>query len=114
MTTFSNNLLSTLADDPATQRFASVLVPAVPVLGRLAADAAVRAVQSLMSSDPALGLEILRENATDAEWRAIAKVLADDANKVVLRQFQNEQVLKDVLWKLAVIALGMLVPRVLP
>ena len=108
MTTFSGNLLATLADDSATTKYVDVFAPVVPVLERLAVEAAVRAIQSLTSNDPALGLEILRENATDAEWQVIAKSLADEANQAVLRQLQNERVLKDVLWKLAVVALGML------
>ena len=109
MTTFSDNLLATLAGNSATMKYMDVFAPVVPVLERLAVESAVRAVQSLVSSDPTRGLEILRANSTDAEWQAIAKALADEANQAVLRQLQNEQVLKDVLWKLAVVALGMLV-----
>ena len=114
MTSPTNNLLATLAADPTFKKIADIFAPAAPVLGRLAVEAAVQAIQSLASPDPALGIEILRENSTDAEWQAIAAALADAANQAVLRQLQNEQELKDILWKLAVAALTALVPLVIP
>jgi hypothetical protein len=114
MTTSTNNLLATLSSDPEYQGLANLFGPMAPALGRLAVEAAVQTLQSLASHDPALGLEILRENSTDTEWQAIAAALADEANQAVLHQLQNEQELKDILWKLAVAALAALVPMVIP
>jgi len=114
MTTFTNTLLTTLADDSEAKKFAGVLAPIVPVLWRLPVETAVRVVQSLASNDPNPGLAILREHSSEVKWQAIVKALDDKANQAVLRQFQDEQAVRDVLWKLSVVALGLLVPQILP
>ena len=115
MTSPSNDILTKLAEDPTVKSLAQIAAPLMPVLARLAYETAVAAIQSITSDDPRLGLEILRENSSDAEWTAISSSLAQAGNEAVLKRLQDEAELKAALWKLALAGLtALVIPAVLP
>lgn len=97
-----------LASKPELAQLSGILSPAMPVLSRLAIEQAVAALESLFSPDNEYWLEVVRENATDAEWQAIAANVSEAGNAAALKQWQDADELRKMVLALALGGLGLL------